>query len=374
MADISARSSMSIPIYSPTTESEQLIEYHQDGRAKRTTHTFYRGANANFHPTDESLEREEAVSEYVLKGWAPAQPFITRTTPIVAFGSCFAANISDYLFGRGYRVLNRTRADAYVSTIGDGIVNSYAVLQQFQWAWERKQPATELWHGYDAQAFGYSEEVRSATRELFDAAEVFIITLGLSEVWYDEPTGEVFWRAVPFAKYDPARHKFRVTTVDENNANLLAIYELIRRFRPNAAMIVTLSPVPLTATFRNVSCVTANAVSKGILRVALDEFVRSVSTVSESVYYFPSYEIVTSLFQNAFMEDRKHPHHHVLDFNMKAFEHFYCREGLDASALNTAFQLARALDHKVGSEGHFSVARTMTPKAGGAAPRSERTP
>jgi hypothetical protein len=351
--------------YTTPSDNAQAIEYSQDGRTKRTTATFYRGPNAHFHPTDESLSREGAIGEYVLAGWAPERPFITPSTPIVAFGSCFAANVSNYLFGRGYNVLTKRSSASYVASMGDGIVNTYAVRQQFEWAWESRQPSVELWHGYDAAAFGYDESTRLATRALFDAAEVFIITLGLSEVWYDEPTGEVFWRAVPAAKHDAARHRFRVTTVDENQANLSAIEGLIRRYRPDARLILTLSPVPLTATFRDVSCVTANAVSKAILRVAIDQFLRGLSS-SRGACYFPSYEIVTTMFQNAFMEDRKHPHQHVLDLNMKTFERFFCVDGATDRELSDAFDRARTLDRQVGVKGHFAVPRTMTPQAGGA--------
>ena len=90
------------------------------------------------------------------------------------------------------------------------MVNTYAIRQQFEWAWEGKVPEVSLWHGYDGQEFGYDEAIRLETKRIFDAAEVFIVTLGLSEVWYDEPTGHVFWRAVPKENFDPSRHKFRV--------------------------------------------------------------------------------------------------------------------------------------------------------------------
>ena len=226
----------------------------------------------------------------------------------------------------------------------------------------------ELWHGYDAAAFGYDEQTRLATRALFDTADVFIITLGLSEVWYDEPTGEVFWRAVPAAKYDATRHRFRVTTVDENQANLASIDGLIRRYRPDAHLVLTLSPVPLTATFRDVSCVTANAVSKAVLRVAIDQFLRARGA-SDGAYLFPSYEIVTAMFQNAFMEDRKHPHQHVLDLNMKAFERYFCVDGASDRELSEAFERAQILDRQVGVDGHFAVPRNATPPAGGAVVR-----
>ena len=92
--------------------------------------------------------------------------------------------------------------------------------------WEQRQPEVELWHGYDAVAFGYDEQTRIATRALFDAADVFITTVGLSDIWYDAPTGKVFWCAVPAAQHDPSRHRFRVSTVDENQANLTQIHRL----------------------------------------------------------------------------------------------------------------------------------------------------
>ena len=43
------------------------------------------------------------------------------------------------------------------------------------------------------------------------------------------------------------------------------------------------------ATFRNQSCITANSVSKSILRVALDNVLTKYK--EDDQYYFPSYEI-----------------------------------------------------------------------------------
>ena len=127
---------------------------------------------------------------------------------------------------------------------------------------------------------------------MFEATRVFVITLGLAEVWYqrrraeggaeaggkaragaeeeqEEQEEEVLWRAVPSDRFDPRRHGFRVSSVGENLRNLRAIVALIRAHVPAAVVVFTLSPVPLSATFRGVSCVTANAVSKSILRVAV---------------------------------------------------------------------------------------------------------
>jgi len=333
-----------------------LTMVEQDGAKRKVSTTFFRGETTNFYPSDKSLERNGFVSEYLTKGWMPKQRFVSRDTPIVAFGSCFADNISKYLHKAGFNVLTKRDDVAYVSKMGDGMVNTFAIRQQFEWAWLGKTPKEDLWHGYDASDFGYDEPVRLRTKALFDAAELFIITLGLSEVWYDEPTGEVFWRAVPKDRYDPARHKFRVSTHAENLENLQAIYDLIRRFRPDAAVLFTVSPVPLTATFRPQTCISANAVSKAILRAAADEFLHRNAPGDDKLFYFPSYDIVMYGFNHQWRDDRRHVYPHVLDFNMKVFERYYCQSDLGDQELLASFRAARRLDERIGRLGHSAVA------------------
>ncbi|SEK46624.1 GSCFA family protein [Xaviernesmea oryzae] len=278
-----------------------------------------------------------------MKGWIPSSRFVSKDTAIVAFGSCFASNISNYLHGRGYNVLNRGNNDAYVTKIGDGMVNTHAILQQFLWAWENVAPQASVWHGKKAEDFEQEEGVRLTTKALFDAADLFIITLGLSELWYDEPTGEVFWRAVPADAYDPQRHKFRTATHSETLHNLEKIYSLIKTHRPNAHILFSVSPIPLTATFRPISCLTADAVSKATIRSALDEFLQAHSD-NKSLHYFPSYEAVKRIFHYQWGEDRRHVRRDVLDFNMKMFEHYYCDPGLEENELRAAYDHAWELD------------------------------
>ncbi len=317
--------------------------FEQDGETRRTSRSFYRGANTNFHPTDASLDTPNFVDEYVMKGWNPPEKFVTKATPIVAFGSCFATNISNYLHNRGYNVLTKRDNKAYVTQMGDGMVNTFAILQQFEWAWLNKQPSVDIWQGKKGEEYGYDESIRLETRELFDQAELFIITLGLSELWYDEPTGEVFWRAVPADAYDPARHKFRTASHAETLANLRSIYGLIQRFRPNAKVLFSVSPIPLTATFRAVSCLTADAVSKATLRSALDEFLLTHQDEGK-LFYFPSYEAVTRIYRNQWTDDRRHVRPDVLTFNMKMFEHYFCSPGIAGSEMMEAYNHAREVD------------------------------
>jgi hypothetical protein len=273
----------------------------------------------------------------------PEAPLIGPETRIAAFGSCFAQEISDWLAQRNFSILTQKGGEygsTYVVRFGEGMVNTFALRQQFEWAFEARRLEGELWHGYDARAFGYDEDVRLATRAVFEQSDLFVITLGLSEVWYDAITGGVFWRAVPRDKYDPARHKFRISSVDENRDNIRAIYRLIRMYRPEAKVLFTLSPIPLVATFRPVPSITANSASKAILRAALDEVLREVQHEGHA-FYWPSYEIIMDVFDRRWLPDRRHIKPELIAFVMTMFEAHWCR-GEPRMTAEEAWARARA--------------------------------
>ena len=153
-----------------------------------------------------------------------------------------------------------------------------------------------------------------------------MFTLGLSEIWYDKVSGEAFWRAIPKELFDEERHGFRVSSCDENYANLAAIRALIHTARPQAKIVFTLSPLPLMATFRPVSCLTASSVSKAILRVAVDQLMQDFSD-DPNLFYFPSYEIVRDFSTDPFEEDNRHPKPEIIRLVMETFERHYCVAG-----------------------------------------------
>lgn len=313
----------------PTSRTRKagVVRMQSFNRNSKDYRTWFRGEQTNFNPRVHELLQPGGVAEFVLRGWMPEGKPISRQTRITAFGSCFAENISNWFTARNFSVVNSKEESqkAYVVSMREGMVNSFAIRQQFEWAWENKVFEEELWHGYDARTFGYDEEVRLVTKQLFDQTDLFILTFGLSEVWYDEVTGNVFWRSIPMDAYDPARHKFRVSSVQENRDNILAIYNLIRKHRPDARLIVTLSPVPLIATFREAGCLTANAVSKATLRVAIDEVMREVGKEGR-IAYWPSYELVTDVFHLPYKADRRHLRQEVLDYIMRLFETTWCSD------------------------------------------------
>lgn len=338
------------------------IEFDILSRKQRAHPTWYRGEHCNYNPNVANMRSTHAVEDFILSGWLPPEPFISPETKVTAFGSCFAGHISNYLNERSYTILTKSNANAYVVEMGEGIVNSYAVRQQFDWAFRGVTPTTELWHGYTAESHGYDEAVRLTTLKLFEQTDVFILTFGLSEVWCDDPTGEVFWRAVPFEVFDPERHKFRVTTVAENKANMRAIYDTIREFRPEAKIIFTLSPIPLVTTFRRVSCITANSVSKAVLRSAIDELYRDVGYEGR-LFYWPSYEIVEQAFgAGRYKEDRRHIKTPILDYIMALFESQYCMHSAPTKSLSEARLMALEAAGEIPEEALW-VARAHNPRA-----------
>ncbi|MEX5728233.1 hypothetical protein Ga0609869_001586 [Rhodovulum iodosum] len=302
---------------------DNQVYYEMSGATRRAHRSWYRGPHTNFHPVRDSLAEPDAFEKYVGHGWLPAEPFIGRQTYIAAFGSCFAAEVTKFLAREGYNVFGRNlRLDAHIVRSGEGIVNTAALRQQFEWALEGAGAASGQWHDKTGAELEVSQSVREETRRIFEETEVFILTLGLSEIWYDKQTGEPFWKAIPKDDFDSTRHGFRVLTVAENLENLQRVRALIRAHRPGAAIVLTLSPVPLAATFRPVSCITANAVSKASLRMAIDELMRAHDD-DERLFYFPSYEMITAFLPDPYENDLRHPTRAAVAQVMRAFQKAY---------------------------------------------------
>jgi hypothetical protein len=300
------------------------ITFAVDGKVQKAGGAWYRGEHCNYNPLRENLATAGMIVDNVLKGWTPPTPLIGPRTRVTAFGSCFAQHICEWLTARKFNILNQdAKSAAHIVRMGEGMVNTFSLLEQFRWALEGEHFEGDYWHGHGAASFEDTEEVRLETRRILMSTEVFIITLGLSEIWYDKKTGGVFWRAVPSRLFDPARHGFRVAGFQENKDNIRGMYELIRRHRPDAKVIFTVSPIPLVATFRPVSCVTANSASKALLRGAVDEVIREVGAEG-AMFYWPSYEIVLDVFDNQWIADRRHVRSAVLDFVMSLFEQTWC--------------------------------------------------
>jgi hypothetical protein len=243
---------------------------------------------AKVYPLDKTLfygDLKQVIADYVLPGHTPGEPLLDADAHVITFGSCFAAELRDYLSASGFSA-QRVRVPAQLN-------NTFALVDFISWVVtgdETERAFRYERRGADGQIEEWKpEQEREEVLEGLRGAGAFVFTLGLAEIWEDAETGRVFWRGVPKDMHDVKRHVFRVSTVAENERNILRIVELIREINPTAPIVLTLSPVPLAATFRDMSCVTADCVSKATLRLAIDSV---LARKLDSVYYWPSFEVV----------------------------------------------------------------------------------
>lgn len=135
-------------------------------------------------------------------------------------------------------------------------------------------------------------------------ADLIVITLGLNEAWYDTESSS-YLNSVPGVNIvNDDRFELRIFGFNENKCFLLKIINLVRSINPFAKFIISVSPVPMLATFSGLDVVLANSEAKSILRAVAAEV---VSQFPHEVSYFPSYELVTCADRDrAWMGDRRH--------------------------------------------------------------------
>jgi len=90
--------------------------------------------------------------------------------------------------------------------------------------------------------------------------------------------------------FDTERYEFINFTAQQVTDDLVELIQRIRGVNPGVRILLTVSPVPLIATYEKRHVWVSTTYSKAALRVAADEAERRF----EEVIYFPSYEIITS--------------------------------------------------------------------------------
>lgn len=247
---------------------------------------------------------------------------IDRSTRIATAGSCFAQHIGRALRGRGFTVLDAEptpgELDAETANrFGYGVYsarygNIYTVRQFVRLvdeAYGRFAPADAVWEKdgrcYDALRPSVEPEgLRTpelvaihrtrhlaAVRGLLEEADVLIFTLGLTEAWVHRASGTIYPTApgTIAGSFDPEVHAFLNFGFDEVRGDFVALHAALNAINPRLKIIVTVSPVPLTATATDDHVLVATTYSKAVLRAVAG----TVAATLADVDYFPSYEIVT---------------------------------------------------------------------------------
>lgn len=248
-------------------------------------------------------------------------PFrIARADAVATAGSCFAQHISRTLMADGFRYLVTEAGPATAGALDQNygvfparFANIYTVrqlLQLFQRAYGTFAPVDEAWERADGsfvdpfrpriQEGGFASREAlladraahlAAVRDMFENCDVFVFTLGLTEAWVSTRDGAAFPLAagVVAEKADPAWTAFKNFTVAEMVRDLTTFVDWVRRVNPGLRIILTVSPVPLIATYEPRHVLVSTVASKAALRVVADEVSRSLPDVA----YFPSFEIIT---------------------------------------------------------------------------------
>ncbi len=281
---------------------------------------------------------------------------------VATAGSCFAQNIGQYLRTSTLRFVDTEPAPhgmsaATAARFGFGLFsarygNVYTARQLRQLvddAWSGAVHDSAIWTrggrffdglrpNIEPDGLDSAEEIRrhrrdhlARVRQIFDEAEVFIFTLGLTEAWVDRKTQVVFPTApgVVAGQFDPERHAFVNFGMAETFEDLAGAIDIMRRANPRLRVLLTVSPVPLTATASGAHVLAATTYSKAVLRAVAGE----IAAIDPSVDYFPSYEIITgSPFASRYFKDNlRHVTRDGIDTAMSVF--FAAQDGVTLGPL-----------------------------------------
>lgn len=250
-------------------------------------------------------------------------PF-NKDSLISSAGSCFAQHLGHWLIAHQYQFLQSSLLDSQVSSFAFG--NLYTAKSLLQWLQSPDELSSELTftqdevsgklhdllllsgpaEGFDNldQLFDYRRAAITEAKKQLAKSNCFVFTLGLTESWED--INGVTYPICPGTQkgiFNPDLYHFRQFCVDEIKAQLHILRSELKLINPELNIVLTVSPVPLTATASKHHILIANTYSKSALRAAAGE----ISDLYDDVFYFPSYELITTTIASdpRFIENRR---------------------------------------------------------------------
>lgn len=274
-------------------------------------------------------------------------PIIGPTTRVATAGSCFAQHVARAMVSDGlnYYVAEAAPEGMDAQTAADrgyglfsarygNIYSTRQLLQLIQRAFGKFHPVETAWKTKDGyidpfrpnigETFETVEALEAAradhlskVREMFETLDVFVFTLGLTEGWYDKRDGSAF-PVTPGAvtnSADPAHFEFQNHDYSTVSADLSAFLGELFKVNSTAKVVLTVSPVPLIATYSENHVLEATTYSKSVLRCVAGDAAKAYAAVQ----YFPSYEIIVGphtrgeYYEDNLREVRKEGVAHVMD-------------------------------------------------------------
>jgi hypothetical protein len=269
---------------------------------------------------------------------------------VVTFGSCFAQHIGRALANRGFswfiselppenmplEQITHHNYNIFSARTGN-IYTSSLLYQWVQWSLNEASIPDEIWSKdnrfYDPfrpnihpNGFENVDELKASLKitvnnfyQCIKKAKYFVFTLGLTESWLNSKYGYEYptCPGTVAGDFNEKIHIFKNQSYEEIKDKTISSIELMLKINPTLRFILTVSPVPLTATKSGKHVLVATMSSKSILRAVAD----SVSQSFNYVDYFPSYEIINSpSFGGVFFEPNKRNVNHIgVNFVMEQF-------------------------------------------------------
>lgn len=263
--------------------------------------------------------------------WIP-KFIIDKETRFLTTGSCFAQHISKWLVENGFKWIDSEPAPEHASKqeikdAGYGVFsfrtgNIYTAALLRQWIAQATGSIPIITDVYtDGDFFydpfrplipitGYLTEAELANArattfnciiEAIKNSDVFIFTLGLTEAWVNG-NGDIYPVCPGTIKgtFDSEKHFFVNYAYNAILDDLIFVIEEMKIINPKIKFLLTVSPVPLTATASENHVLSATTYSKSVLRSVAGY----ISDNRDDVDYFPSYELISAFpFKGKFFED-----------------------------------------------------------------------
>lgn len=280
----------------------------------------------------------------------PAQPVITA-------GSCFAQNIGRALKARNMnwlvaetapKSLPRSLHAAHgygLFSFRTGNIYTPALLQQWiNWAFEVAPISQEVWEtegrffdpfrpsvnpaGFETRdaLMASRQTTVEAVRDAVLKAKLFVFTPGLTEVWINKHSRDIY-PACPGTvqgEFNSHNHICLNFGFQSGKDALSAAIDVMRAYNADLKFLLTVSPVPLTATMSGGHALAASTYTKSVLRAIVGELTDQHADID----YFPSYDLMSAamLKPGYFNDNNRTITQEGIDIVM---DHFFAGLGLD---------------------------------------------
>ena len=249
-------------------------------------------------------------------------------------GSCFAQHVAVHLAKRGFDIvdmepplpgMSKPLAQRYGYSIYSARYgNIYTARQLLQLITDARRGEVReediferdgrwfdgLRPGVEPKGLPRKEDVIAArlahlklVKKMMRSMDVFVFTFGLTETWENMETGTVYpvCPGVIAGEFDPEKYRFRNLGFEETLADFRKAHQILTRVNPTLKTLITVSPVPLTATAAEQHVLQSTTYSKSVLRAVCGTLMEDKDAALD---YFPSYEIITAPFsKGAFFEE-----------------------------------------------------------------------